>query len=352
MNVKKITIANFQSHKRSVLKLAPGVNVIVGPSDSGKSAIFRALNWCINNKPQGEAFRSHWGGKTSCSIEFSDGSFVQREKDKEHSYTTVDEDDNEQVFKAFKTDVPEEVKKVLNIDSVNCQMQHDAPYLLSSSSGDVAKVINKIANLSDIDETISNVRKLTLSTSREVQTLTQLQAEYEEQLLAYKDLVKREKAVKTYEHLDESLKDVSKAIADLQNSIESIEKGAERLKEVEGFLKCEKQVSKLIKKYEECEKLKSDINSLFRTIQQIEKTKVEIASFSELIEVENKVKAVLKKNEKLKETSKQLKTLLNLTLDIEHCQDMIEQYSDAVDVFEKELKSLMKGKCCLCGQKI
>lgn len=348
--IKKIEICCFQSHKRSVLKLTPGVNVIVGPSDSGKSAIFRALNWCINNKPQGEAFRSYWGGKTSCSIEFSDGSFVQREKDKEHVYTTIDEDDNEETFKAFKTDVPEEVKKILNIDDVNCQMQHDRPYLLSNSSGDVAKVINKIANLSDIDETISNVRKRTLQVSREVQTLTQLQAEYEEQLLAYKDLVKREKAVKAYEDLNEAVKSVSKDITEVENSIVLVEKYKRQLEEIESFLKCEKRVSMLMKKYETLKECEKDIKVLYSLIQTIENAKVEISSYSGLIEIEKKANEIIKKEKRLETINSQLTQLERLIIQIDTCRNSAENNEHKVTESEKELKKLTKGKCLLCGK--
>jgi len=56
MVVEKITIKNFQSHEETELQFSSGVNVIVGSSDSGKSAILRALKWVVQNKPSGTAF--------------------------------------------------------------------------------------------------------------------------------------------------------------------------------------------------------------------------------------------------------------------------------------------------------
>ena len=58
--IKQINIKNFQSHKSTQLKLDPGVNVIVGSSDSGKTAIIRAYLWVVDNRPLGNAFVSHW----------------------------------------------------------------------------------------------------------------------------------------------------------------------------------------------------------------------------------------------------------------------------------------------------
>ena len=45
--IKKIILQNFQSHKYSIVELDEQLNVIVGPSDSGKSAIIRALKWVL-----------------------------------------------------------------------------------------------------------------------------------------------------------------------------------------------------------------------------------------------------------------------------------------------------------------
>jgi len=62
--IKTLSIQNYQSHKDSTLEFDPGVNVIVGSTDSGKTAIIRALRWLIWNRPNGDSFRSTWGGDT------------------------------------------------------------------------------------------------------------------------------------------------------------------------------------------------------------------------------------------------------------------------------------------------
>jgi len=124
--IQTIQINNFQSHKHTYLTLDPGVNIIVGPSDSGKTAILRALRWLVWNRPTGEAFRSSWGGETLVEITLDDF-ILQRSKDKENIYKIVN--DNEvKLLKAFGTEVPEEVSKILNLDDSNLQQQMDAPF--------------------------------------------------------------------------------------------------------------------------------------------------------------------------------------------------------------------------------
>ena len=63
--IKQLNIHNFQSHEDSSLNFTEGVNVIIGASDSGKSAIIRALKFVVYNSPSGSDMRSWWGGETS-----------------------------------------------------------------------------------------------------------------------------------------------------------------------------------------------------------------------------------------------------------------------------------------------
>ena len=54
--IKRVIIEDFQSHRYTELELAPGFNVIVGPSDQGKTAILRAIRWVIYNDRRGTDF--------------------------------------------------------------------------------------------------------------------------------------------------------------------------------------------------------------------------------------------------------------------------------------------------------
>ena len=67
--IQSLALKNFQSHKDTLIKFDPGVNVIVGSTDSGKSAIIRALRWLVWNRPIGDKMRSNWGGETEVIID-------------------------------------------------------------------------------------------------------------------------------------------------------------------------------------------------------------------------------------------------------------------------------------------
>jgi len=175
--LKSLSISNFQSHKNSILNFAPGVNCIVGESDSGKTAILRALNWIITNRPSGDAFRSSWGGVTECRVDLTDGNWIARTKDKDGNQYEL----NAEVMKAMGMTVPESIAKVLNLNSVNIQGQMDSPFLLASSAGEVAQTLNEVVGLEDIDKALTAANRMVRAANsdmeREVAQIATLNAQ-------------------------------------------------------------------------------------------------------------------------------------------------------------------------------
>ena len=81
--IKSVSIKNFKSHKDSTILLTSGVNSIFGDSDSGKSAIIKALYWCINNQPSGDSFINNPKIPTIVAIELNNGTIIERERVRE-----------------------------------------------------------------------------------------------------------------------------------------------------------------------------------------------------------------------------------------------------------------------------
>ena len=54
--IRRLVIDNFQSHEHTEVEFGSGLNVVVGPSDFGKSALVRALRWVLYNEPRGANF--------------------------------------------------------------------------------------------------------------------------------------------------------------------------------------------------------------------------------------------------------------------------------------------------------
>ena len=151
--IKEIDIVNFQSHESSSLELASGVNVIVGASDSGKSAIIRALRWLIWNRPVGDAFMRHGTEGCFVNIVTDQMDVIQRAKGPGGNQYRI----NEQEFKAIGNEVPQPIQEILNLDETNLQRQGESPFLISNSPGEVSSYFNKVAKLDKIDSSLKYI---------------------------------------------------------------------------------------------------------------------------------------------------------------------------------------------------
>ena len=54
--IKDVEIINFQSLRNVHVKFINGTNALIGVTNSGKTAIIRAIIWCLINRPHGDHF--------------------------------------------------------------------------------------------------------------------------------------------------------------------------------------------------------------------------------------------------------------------------------------------------------
>lgn len=160
--IKQIEIKNFQSHKHTIIDLSKGINIFVGTSNHGKSAIIRALLWVITNRPVGTGYVSHWNWKkdfmieeTSVTITFNNHIIIRKRFNDFNGYIV-----NGVILSSIGMDVPEEIQKIFNISDVNIQQSFDAPFLLSLSPGEVARFFNTVIKLDDIDILLKKVNQI------------------------------------------------------------------------------------------------------------------------------------------------------------------------------------------------
>lgn len=160
---KRVEINNYQSHKHTVLDLHEGVNVIIGSSASGKTAIFRAINWIIDNRPLSTRRFSRWIkkdkkliGEASATLTTKDGHEIKRARNKDENFYQVDD---LEPYDAPKSQIPEEITKLLNLTSVNIQNQMDQPFLVSFSGPEVSRFLNNVIRMDIIDTTLSQADK-------------------------------------------------------------------------------------------------------------------------------------------------------------------------------------------------
>jgi len=148
--MKTIKIKNFQSHKGTQLNLHENVNIIVGQSSSGKTAIFRAIEWLNTNRPLGTRFITHGEKEANIQIDKVAGSKNANGK----SVYSISGD----TYSAG-SNVPDVVTQALNLSELNFQNQLSEHFLITSSPGEVARTFNRILNIEQVDDYVSKLAK-------------------------------------------------------------------------------------------------------------------------------------------------------------------------------------------------
>jgi len=350
--IKEIVLKNFQSHKKTKLKLHPGVNVIIGKTDSGKTAIMRALKWVITNRPKGEAFRSDWGGTTSVSI-LTDDHLVKRIKtDKVNQYKLRDNDEEKLEFNAIGLGVPDEISDVLNMNEINLQSQFDQPFLLNDTPGSVALHFNKIAHLERIDTSTGAIKKWISKINQSITADKDSLIEAKEGLESYDYLEKFEIDIEVLESLEKIKLQTINSKAKLSVIIKETKEIQTEIKDNALILSAERPVNKILAFYTEKESVYTQKVKLSNLLRDITECKEELKEEEDTMEMGEDVSALLllyKKKKELNEKYMDLNILLNR---IKLTKSMIIASNSTIKEKEKEFKKEMPSTCPLCNQKI
>lgn len=167
--IDRLKVTNFQSVEKADIELG-ALTVIVGPSNSGKSALLRALRAVTRNELAPAAVRV---GKTTltASVEI-DGTEVAIERGKSHStYRIIDPSGNEEIFTKAGRTVPEDVQKALHMPlpdgpDLIFSFQIDPPFLLNETGSTAAKTLGDLTNVSKLHEASREANRRRLESSK------------------------------------------------------------------------------------------------------------------------------------------------------------------------------------------
>jgi exonuclease SbcC len=345
--ISELEIENFQSHKVTSLSFAPGVNVIIGQSDTGKSSIIRAINWVISNRPSGDSFRSNFSkDKTEVAIEFDTG-FVVRTKGK--SINKYETDGGE--LKALRTDVPQEVKDITRMQEINLQPQHKSYFLLDETPGNVAKAFNSVSGLEEMDAALKNINSKVRETSSKIshvsEKIDQLENDIEE--MSWVDGI--EKEIESLEKAVANLKELKEEKASVSLLVSEIYKKQGELKSLPDF--------SALPKIKEIQDLDSDINKkmdeyhhvfdIVSTIQELQTRKKACASILALdiqstVEYSHELDSKLEDHKTVNSLVKRIECELSL---LEQTEEKTEKIKQTLEELESQLEV-----CPTCGQLI
>lgn len=243
MKIQEVTIEGYQSHVHSTFRLSPGLTVITGPSDAGKTAIIRALRWFAFNEPTGEAFlhtiRNPDGtvkeavDQVKVSVTFDNDVTVTKTRRKGKTTYT------HSLFPTAweKAEIPPEIKETLGLvkqqygdfeTCLNFAFQLDAPFMLSESASVGAKVLGKLAGTEIVDKSISEVNKKTHQTRTDISYADKQIEEIDVSLTEYFDLDQHDALLTAAEAAFKKLKEDQGRYTELVALMDTYQKNTER----------------------------------------------------------------------------------------------------------------------------
>lgn len=261
--VNSLELVNFQKHSKLKIDFKNGINVLYGNSHSGKSCIVRALRWIFFNDINSNAIRKEGTKETSVKVYLENGIWVERIKSDKKNQYSFQKDGTVHTFDAVGKDIPQEVKEILKVRTVevdgqelnlNVSNQLDSPFLIGKEYTPTfrAKLFNLLTGnefqdkiFKELNSDSRTLNSLEKSEGEEVEILTlkkqSLEAEVAQKDMAYqvqnkvlgrlrKKIEAYESYLKIWERLMENGAERS-AVAHLQNRLQVID--IKQLRELE-----------------------------------------------------------------------------------------------------------------------
>lgn len=338
--ITKMVIKGFQSHEDTVIEFTNGLNAIIGPSNSGKSAIIRALRFVLYNEPKGSDFIRQSAKEVICRVEFSDGSYLERRRTRNSagSYIVGYPDGTKTELKGFTNNIPVDVPNTHQMPyiqltkdletTLNIGFQLEAPFMIGESPSTRAAIIGHLTGVHLVDAAIRELNKDITGNNRDMKTFHQQVEEIEEELQDFSDLPvmkqqideatrwiqtveTKEEEKESYEKLYQQWQETVKAEIEIQTQyaeLKSIERLAPQVMQLEmKYQKLQELQSLLLKWQEVTQEEKAYQNELqellpliqaYSLIQTLEK---QVAEFAGLSSLQNDILNVMNQEQEILE---------------------------------------------------
>lgn len=342
--ISKIHIKNFQNHEDTVIELTGGLNTITGTSDSGKTAIYRTLEYIYLMGAEGygswdSTWVQHGASYATIFITFDDGTRLLRIKgDSKNEIYLFKDDEDEPYYSKTKVGIKydQEVLDFLNnpffdkeIGSLPFTNQTDSIFLVGASESKIPEFIAKMSNFTEFEQAVNYLEKENNFFSKQIRISDEKIQKYKKDLEKYADL---DLKIKSIEDIEE-YKTVNSTIKERITLVQSIIDEANNKVSTKKQLKIENEkdvefVSVIKKHILDNE----DLNAKINTMQELDE------AINEHLANIDKLKIINKKFEFLvsKATDKKMKSLESKVSLIKNCHDL----DDSIVKKQSELTEL------------
>jgi DNA repair ATPase RecN len=246
--IESLHIENFQSYKNETIHFKPGLNLLLGSSDCGKSAILRAISFVFYNYPRSNTIIHNGEKEVKVSVKFSDGTVVTRIRGDRNAYFAQDKNGKKYSFDKIDKSIPEEIKNLLNNPPedefngfISYADQFSPMFLVDLSPTDLPRSLSNLTGIEILEECakqlMQNYKLLDKQIKLQENDYIQLLDEYhsydcvedcQNQMMSINDSLDKYNQLcehlEKLQHFDLNLEDVSeKDIFDLEKIIKKLD---------------------------------------------------------------------------------------------------------------------------------
>lgn len=348
--IQSIKLDNFQSHKKTEIEPAPPgqLTVIIGPSDSGKTALIRGLKWLSFNSPQGADFIRVGTQQATATAIMGQGQKITRTKSRGGVNRYILEDLQHpapRVFESFGIGVPLEVQHAIEMTPIsigdmefnlNLSEQLDGPFLGNNTPSTArAKMLGKLSGVEEVDHAGKTLSTDLYRKRREVEGIRS-QIEY------------LGKKIEEYGYLDElgpMTEIVDKAVTDLKAKVEkkqalltlkiklagtvaAIRQEEEKLKELSDLALIEGVLIALVDNVDLHKKLNIAYGDMSLLMDQLQQTQNIIKQTQEIPTAEDVLSLAVTKSSRLIALLKLSEDTNTITRDLNQTEIILEATKD------------------------
>lgn len=352
--ILSVELHNFLSHRHSVIHLHELNNIFVGASDSGKSAFIKGIKWCRWNRPLGDDFYS-WPEVRDdkdkdmwVKVTMTDH-VVTRKKGKQEEYIL-----DGVSFKAFGTNVPQEIVKAFNIEEVNWQNQLDSHFLLNLSAGDAATYFNKVAKLDAIDRGTNSINSSIRELTSDIKYKTEQETKLISNISIYPDIEIFTYEVEVLELLEKEKTVLANSVNKLHAVTSAYRIADANFKEKSEILKLEHPLNNILDLIDQKKHTEANFQKLNGILLLIHHNECKIADIDKTLTLEQSVSALLELYKNRQTQYEAHQRLFKTMQDISGIQVRITNGNAFLEAKNKEWEDAMPvgSICSLCGQEI
>lgn len=348
--IKKVELINFQSHSHTEIEFDRGLNVILGNSDAGKTAVLRAIKWALYNEPRGDYFIRQGEKDVSVKIVFSNGVVVERSRTpSKNSYYLLDAQGEEMRFEGFGLEVPKEITDATRMYKVsldnsnsksilNISEQLDGPFLLNEQASLRASAIGRLIGVNYVDDALRTVVRDNKRVNQEIDSLRSNRDSIKDQLKEYD-------YIKDYKEKFEKISEIRNKIVVLKDKLNLVSS----LKEKYNINKIEiEKINELIEKFNNVEKIENILpqiesnlircNAYESYLVRLKKTDSEARILSSNLEKLKDIDILYSKSNEIEDKHVKLNSYTSIYKQYKSNLDLINKTKINLELFKNEDK--------------